>query len=407
MRKLLLITFALCCLAAAVAGLYWSAASARVRVTLAEVQLAELERGVDTNGRVEAERVFEIRAPFAGVCRQLHAGAGDRLRAGQPILTLDDAPLRADLAAALAEVQAAESELSTVRRGAPPEEVNQAEADVARHRLELANARRTLETNEWLARKDAISRWELDQSRHESERLQQLLDAATTRLDGIRNRFGDTDRSRAAARLDAAKSRVALLQSNFAKSSVRAPADGTLYDFEVKDGAFVANGDLLGRLADLERIRLRAFVDEPELAQVSLDSVVTVHWDGLANHTWSGTVIRLPAQVVPRGTRSVGEVLCSVQDSTGALVPNLNVDVHIRKPGGRPAPALPRETVLQDAQGQYAWVLRSGSAAKARVRTGRSTARLIEITDGLKPGDRVIVPGDAPIDEGVKVRVAE
>jgi len=169
----------------------------------------------------------------------------------------------------------------------------------------------------------------------------------------------------------------------------------------------VGSGDLLGRLADLRKLRLRAFVDEPELGRVSLDSAVTVHWDGRPNHTWSGAVIRLPSQVVPRGTRSVGEVLCSVEDSTGALVPNLNVDVAIRKPGEHPAPALPRQTVLQDAQGQYAWVIREGSAAKARIRTGRITARMIEITDGLKPGDRVIVPGDVPINEGVRVGVAD
>jgi hypothetical protein len=69
-------------------------------------------------------------------------------------------------------------------------------------------------------------------------------------------------------------------------------------------------------------------------------------------------------------------------------------------------PALPRGAVLQDAAGQYCWVVRDKRVARHAVETGRSSASLIEITRGLQVGDRVIQPGDAVLAEGTKVRAA-
>jgi hypothetical protein len=112
----------------------------------------------------------------------------------------------------------------------------------------------------------------------------------------------------------------------------------------------------------------------------------------------------MPSQVVARGSRSIGEVLCSVTSGTGELIPNVNVDVEIAAVSGGAVPSLPRSAVLQDAAGQYVWVARDGKAARHAVETGRSSASVIEITRGLRVGDRVIQPGDAVLSDGTRVR---
>jgi HlyD family secretion protein len=188
---------------------------------------------------------------------------------------------------------------------------------------------------------------------------------------------------------------------------LRAPANGTLYHFDVKDGAYLNKGDLVGLLADLTQLRVRAFVDEPELGRVSEGSEVTARWDARPGESWKGAVTRLPAQVVARGSRSVGEVLCSLSGPQQVLIPNINVDVEIETAQGPKITALPRECVIPEGNEYFVWMLIDGRAAKRKVQVGRSTATIIEVTGGVTVGDRVIVPGDFPISEGMKLRAVE
>src|SRR5262249_54161538 len=117
--------------------------------------------------------------------------------------------------------------------------------------------------------------------------------------------------------------------------------------------------------------------------------------------------LHIPSQVVARGNRSVAEVLCSIDSPQRNLLPNVNVDVEFMTDGGSPVPSLPRSAVFQEGKEHYTWIIRNGHAVKHSVDTGRSSPGVIEIRQGLKVGDRVIVMGDFPITEGMKVQVAE
>ena len=373
----------------------------------AEVKLSNLHSDINTNGKVEAEKAYELRAFISGPCRSIFAREGARLKAGDPILEVDDSALKSELATARAELVAAEVELRNVRRGPPPEELNLAEAEVARLREDIESARKIVETNERLLSKNAVSRFEAEESRRVLSRAEQSLAAAVTRRSDLQKRYDDADRRRAEARVEAARSRISYLQTSVSRSVLRAPASGTLYQFDVKDGAYLNTGDLVGLFADLTRLRVRAFVDEPEMSRVAEGNEVIVRWDARPRESWKGLVVRLPAQVVARGSRSVAEVLCSIASPQQSLIPNINVDVEIETAQGPKILALPRDCIVPEGKEHFVWVMHSGRARKHKVEVGRSTATSVEVTGGVAPGDRVIVPGDFPIAEGMKVRVAE
>ena len=94
-------------------------------------------------------------------------------------------------------------------------------------------------------------------------------------------------------------------------------------------GDFVKLGDVLAEMADLRHVRVRAFVDEPDLGSLEPNQEVQVTWDAKPGRTWTGKIEQVPKQVVARGTRSVGEVLCSVDNNKLELLPNVNVEVRI------------------------------------------------------------------------------
>ncbi len=406
MRKVLILLTIILPSLLVVAALLWSLGvfTKTLPVDLVEVSMAAMHRSVSTNGKVEAEKIYDLRAPMSGICRKTDAQDGMRLKKGQSILRFEDPSLPSQMAAARAELDAAQLDLRNMQRGPSAEELDQAEADVARAQLAADNARKLLQTNEWLLARNAITRFEVEQNRHALAEAEQSLKAAQRHLEDLKKRYGDLDLRRARSRIEAAEARIQYLKESEERLIVRAPADGTLYQFDVKDGAYLNAGDLIGMFADLTRLRLRAYVDEPDIGEVAIGEKVLIRWDARPQDEWHGMVERLPAEVVALGSRSVAEVLCSIENPQSTLMSNINVDVEIQAPEGPEVVSLPRGVVFPEGSKEFVWVIADGKAAKRYVETGRSTSARIEITQGLKLGEKVIDPVDDLISEGLKVR---
>lgn len=405
MIKKVVVAFIILLACGAIAAFYWSVSDNPVLVTVTRLEFSSLHKTINTNGKIEASKVYELHAPFSGACRHIDAREGQHLKQGQAVVTIDDPALHSDLAAARAELDSAEVELRNVRRGVAPEELNQAQADLSKLELQLQNGKKTLETNEWLFQRNAISRSDLDQSRREVAQTEQALGAAKVHVQDLKTRFTEQDVKRAASRVEAAQARVRYLEDNARRAVVRSPIGGTLYRFSIKEGAYVAAGELLGLVADLARLRVRAYVDEPDLGQVLKGSEVLVRWSAYPALSWKGTVQEIPPEVTRLETRSVAEVLCSIDSPRESLIPNINVDVGIATRPGPQIASLPRSTVFTDGENQFVWLVKDSRAEKHIVHTGQSTSTRIEITGGLSANDNVIVPGNVPITEGMRVQV--
>jgi multidrug resistance efflux pump len=405
MAKRFAVILILLLLAIIAVAIYWNVSGRPVPIEVTRLGESSLRSTVNTNGKVEAENVYDLRAPVSGVCQTVLAREGETVKKGQPLLLLENPALPSDIAGARAEIDAAEAELRTVRRGAPSEEVNQAEAEVSRLALQLESAQKTLQTNEWLLQKNAIPKSELDQSRREVDQLQQVLRAARTRLTDIKSRYTEQDRRRGESRVKAARTRLEFLEKNQAASTVRAPEAGTLYRFTLRPGSYLNAGEPVGLIADLSRLRLRVYVDEPDLGQVHPGAEIAIRWSAYPVLSWKGTVKEIPPEVVRLETRSVAEVLCSIDSPRSVLIPNVNVDVAIATRPGPKVSSLPRGAVFTDGVSQYVWLAQDGQAVRRTVQTGQSTTSIIEIKAGISQSDTVIVPGDTPITEGMRIEV--
>jgi HlyD family secretion protein len=386
--------------------LYWSGGSQRVQaVRTVQVGLTALHSNVDTNGTVEADRVLALHAPFPGICSRILVKEGDVLMAGAAILSIDDNAVRVELSAARSELEAAQLEMRNVRRGPSAEEIDGAEAEITRYRFELEAARKNLVANQWLLERNAIARFEVEQSQRQVDVAQHALTTASTRRDDLKARYDADDLRHATARVDAAKGRVGFLEENLSRAVVRAPISGTLYQFKLKEGAYSNTGDLIGLMADLSRLRVRAFVDEVELGRVSVGEAVTIRWDAHPDRSWKAKVQLIPSEIVARGSRSVAEVLCRLTDAPGLLIPNVNVDIEIVANQAPKVISLPRTAIIPDGRNQAVWLVKQGKAEKRPIETGQGTSQLIEIISGLSVGDQVILPGEDPITEGMRIRV--
>src|SRR5260370_6274802 len=163
--------------------------------------------------------------------------------------------------------------------------------------------------------------------------------AEVTRLAAAKQQFDRSvklDSDQTPLRVQQIQDEVAALDEKVRQGRIVAPSDGTLYSLgrssestPLKAGDYVKVGDLLAEMADLHKVRVRAFIDEPELGALEANEPVKITWDALPNRSWVGKTEMRPKQVVKRETRSVGELLCSINNDKLELLPNINVTVRI------------------------------------------------------------------------------
>jgi HlyD family secretion protein len=173
-----------------------------------------------------------------------------------------------------------------------------------------------------------------------------------------------------------------------------------------KAGTYVHTGDVLAELADLRQTRVRVFVDEPELGSLQKGQAVEITWEALPTRTWQGEVEQLPKTVVARGSRNVGEVLCSVNNEEGALLPNINVNVRIRTGDRQNVLTVPRRAVRTEGGGHYVFVVDQGRLRKRDIDAGISTATDYEILSGITEQETIALPGGSELQEGMAVVIA-
>jgi RND family efflux transporter MFP subunit len=211
----------------------------------------------------------------------------------------------------------------------------------------------------------------------------------------------------AGLRLAQAQDQVIALDRKVKSATVVAEADGTLYSLPVHKGDFVKIGDILAEMADLRHVRVRAFVDEPDLGSLAASQDVQVMWDAMPNRIWTGKIEQVPKQVVPRGSRSVGEVICSIDNDKLELLPNINVEVRILVHELHAVLVIPRGAVNFDSGQHFAFVVKDGRVSRRTIRIGISSADKYELISGVSLGDQVVVRTESELQDGMQVRTSE
>jgi HlyD family secretion protein len=373
-------------------------------VTVAAVARENLGARVITNGKVEPIAPSVLRARLDTVVLDVVAEQGRNVRAGDVILHLDVATAVAGLARAREEALAAEEQLSAARAGGPADEVAQLNADIRKNDAELSRLRREREALTRLLAKQAATQNELDENKLALDRAEAQSRLLQQKKEELARR-SKLDVERAQLRLERARGDFRNFESQVQGGRLTSPASGTLYLLPVKQGDYVRTGDVLAEIADLSKLRVRVFVDEPEMGALETGQAVEFTWDALPGRIWRGKTETVPRAVVQRGSRFIGELLCSVDNKDLDLLPNTNVNVVIRVRERINTLVVPRASIRQDGNTRFVFVLEGTKLRRRDVKLGISSATKFEILEGLSEKDRVVIPGTVELHDGLEVRV--
>ena len=361
---------------------------------------------ISTNGKVEPHDNFEAHAPAATTVKKLFVHEGDAVKAGQKILQLDDANARADAARALAQLKSAEADLAALKTGGTHEEVLNRQADLVKARAERDSAQRNLQALRELGQRGAASAAEVEEADNRWKKAQADVTALEQKQS---SRYSGPEAAKVQAQAGEARAAYAAAESLLKNANVTAPHDGVAYSLPVREGQYVNAGDLLVQIADMTKLQVRAFVDEPEIGKLATGQPVNVTWDALPGRTWSGVLSRVPTTVIPRGTRNVGEITVEVENGDAKLLPNVNVSVTVTTAKHDNALTVSREAVHQENGKRFVFEVVKDKLERKDVETGVMSLTRIEVTKGVSDNSQVAlgaVTGQA-LKQGMEVRVVQ
>lgn len=369
-----------------------------------KVQRGPIRSLISTNGKVEPVQNFEAHAPIATTVKRLFVKEGDHVHKGQLLLQLDDEDIRSLAAKAQAQIKAAQASLAATKNSGTQEEVLTLNAQLTKARAARDVAQRNLDALRRLQQDGAASPGEVRQGEVTLENAQADLNLAEQKQKG---RYSQPEMASTEAQATEAQAAYESAEDALSKSSVRAPFDGIVYALSLKPGAFVGAGELLLQEADLSRVLVRAFVDEPDVGRLQTGEKVEVTWDAVPGRTWTGAVNTVPSTVKLRGNRNVGETTCLIDNQDLRLLPNINVGVTIIVAEHSNVLTLQRDALHIDDSAPYVFRIVDNHLKRQAITFSLQNLTRVEITSGLSEDDAVAMPAEEmkPLSDGAAVKV--
>lgn len=394
-----------------VVGVILLAAFNSIRGDVVPIRTVRIVRGnirslVSTNGKIEPIQNFAPTAPMATTVKRILVKEGTKVKRGQLLIELDDGQARTSAARALAEVRGAQAEISAVERGGTQEEVLATDAQLVKARSDRDVAKKNVIALEQLVKDGAASIGELRSAQAQYQTAQANVELYEGKQ---RARYSKPEVAKVEAQQNQAQAAYRAAQDILKKSNVRAPFEGIVYSIPVKQGNYMNPGQLLLEEADLSRVRLRAYVDEPDVGRLAPGQQIDVTWDGLPGRIWQGKLASVPSSIQLFGTRNVGEITTQLDNSDYRLLPSTNVAVQVITAEHKNVLIAPREVVRIDDTEPYVLRVGGDELHRQNISTSISNLTQVEITQGAIENEVLALSAinNKPLRDGQAVKVAQ
>ena len=382
----------------------WSISNAVPQVPAHQIVRGSFEDLVTTNGRVEPSHWASARAERDGLVVSVPVTKGQSVGVGATLAVLDSRDAKADLAAANARIEEATASLRLLEAGGRKRDTVEIDQSVSQKRAEKLQVDKELAIAERLLARNAGTQEEVRTLKDRLELLQLQINALEARRPVL---VSSSDIASAKARLREAETSAELAKRRIELSTVRTPIAGVVYQLDVKPGSFLTPGTLVASIGNVDTLKVLVFVDEPELGKIQKGMPVSITWDAMEGKKWSGSLDKIPTQIVPLGTRQVGEVECLIENPDNHLLPGTNINASIQARKQDAVLLVPKEAIRNREGSSGVYVIENGTLAWRKVELGNGNPTNSIVLSGLKEGDLVALGPETALKAGSKVEISK
>jgi HlyD family secretion protein len=365
-------------------------------------------------GYVVPYRKIELSPKITGRIEWIGVDKGDKVRQGQVLIRLEQPEFRAQVNQARAALEQGRHRLTELETGSRPQEIEQARAAVRQAQANVTNAERNLRRLRELHAEGAVAEQQVDDARTAYEVALAQLRTATEGLDmtTVGPRREQIDQARAAVRQ--AEANLALAVANLHNTEIRAPEDGTILERLAEIGETVTTGVTAARgaksaivsMANLNDLRVELDINQNDLRRLRLGMPAQIVLDAYPDRPYRGTLV----EMAPEANRQKAtlQVKVKVHEPDAMIRPEMNARVTFQDPprnGGPPRVFVPKESVMEGPGGAAVFVVQEGKALRRPVRLGPESGTNVEVLEGLRGDEAVVVRGMAGLADGGAVRI--
>src|SRR5947207_3149065 len=358
---------------------------------VATVERGTMVRSVVATGKVEPITKVEIKSKANGIIKALNADIDKSVNAGDILVELDREQLAAALRGAEANLLAAGASLEAAQAQLQ-KNVVEAEGPDAEF------ARRAYERAQSLFAQHLIAQSALDDAHG-------LVEVADNRKRAAHSQLAISQAKVTEARAQVAQAKAAAERAaeDVANATIRAPIRGTVLSRDVEIGSPVssilnlgANATLVMTIGDIDQVFVRGKVDEADIGRVRLGQQARIRVETFKDKTFNGRVTQISPMGVEKDNVTNFEVKVSIDNPGQALKANMTANAEIVLEELADSLIMPEAAVTYDAKkNAFVDVIAPGAKSgrrKVPVKIGVGNGTKVEILDGLKPGDKVILP---------------
>ncbi len=353
---------------------------------VARVQRGSISHTLSLAGQFQPYQVVEVHAKVSGYVRHIYVDIGDRVHAGQTLATLEIPELNAQYRGTQSEALRSEDAITA------------AQGEVARarslHAALQANYTRLQKAAE--EQPGVIAAQELDNAQSQAEASQAQIDAALAALSGAKQ---------GAASATADQERVGALQSY---TTVTAPLTGVVIWRFADTGALIQAGTSsdtqslpLIKLSESDLLRLRVPVPEDAVRYIHEGDPMRIRVDALGR-SFEGKVVRFTRSLDP-ATRTM-ETEVDVPNPKLAITPGMYANTYLQLAHVDNVLTIPIAAVQGTGSTSMVAVLNANNEVEQReVQLGLRGSVLVEVTGGLREGDRVVLGDPTQFHDGERI----
>ncbi|GAB6275107.1 MAG: efflux RND transporter periplasmic adaptor subunit [Peptococcaceae bacterium] len=375
------------------------AKEAPVLVQTARVEEKDLVSTVFATGRVEALGKQEIYAESNSLLTEFTVKTGDLVEAGQVLARLEQTSLENRLEEALAGLNIQEIELAKLQNGPRSEEIAREKAALTQAELELKDAQKKLERTRQLFEQEAATRIELEEAEREAKKREANYQAAKAGYELLVNGPSKEEVETARARMEQARVEVKSIRQQIEKTVLRAGQRGTVLICNGQKGSYVSPGALLFVIGNSEQLEINADIAESDSGLLAPSQKVGFSCPAQPQKEYRGVISR----VAPTAAKSALDeaqqtspnpavaVKIKPLGSTEGLRPGYTVDLTITTKEIKKAVVVPYEALVEKDKKQAVFVVKEGRARYTLVKTDPGNELYLQVRQGVKKGEKVII----------------
>jgi HlyD family secretion protein len=357
---------------------------------LATVERGDLARSVVATGKIEPLAKVEVKSKASGIVEKIFADYGNHVTQGQVLVELDKEQLRARVAEARANLQAAEAAVQSAQATFERNVVDAQGPD-------LPFLKSTAERNQKLAAEGLISASLLD----DGEKAYQM--ALNKQLSAQRNvAVSRAEVARAKAQVAQMQAALDNAEEDLRNSTIVSPMDGLVLSRDVEVGDAISSILILGSqatnimtLGDVSEVYVKGKVDEADISKVYLGQPARISVESLKEKKFMGKVTKISPLGVEKDNVTTFEVRVSIQNPTGELKANMSANAEIILEEKQKVLMVPEAAVIYDKDRHtFLETPDPGSKTgrrKLSAKLGISNGVKTELLEGMKEGQQVIL----------------